>query len=328
MTTRRRALGGGSCRGAAARPRAPGSVAVLLCLGLTVAACGGDASSEGPAVPELVVRETEVVIGRAARAESVALLTDANDLITIDPRRRRSDRQSVPHDQTDSLWGLAWSEGVLWTLANRTRVRRVGGKRGLVDERSLTGPALGLFGWRGRVILQPAMRQVGTVALEWSATGRDPQPFGGLQLRAYGTTRAEMLAFNLVMCGLSHGTRLPCWFRDEKRVDQVRVDGTSQWLELPSLVSPPRGASEPLEDSHRAVHDAYVSADEDLWILGWTRGASQAAHSSLRRLIRFDEQGTQTGDYLLPRPARLLLGVYGERLYFLGADGRIDAQRL
>jgi hypothetical protein len=106
------------------------------------------------------------------------------------------------------------------------------------------------------------------------------------------------------------------------------VDGTGQWVELPSLVSPPRGASGPLEDSHRAVHDAYVSADEDLWILGWSRGASQAAHASLRRLIRFDEQGTQTGDYLLPRPARLLLGVYGQRLYFLGADGRIDAQRL
>ena len=166
------------------------------------------------------------------------------------------------------------------------------------------------------------------MALEWSAAGRDPEPFGGLQLRAYGTTRAEMLAFNLVMCGLSHGTWLPCWFRDEKRVDQARVDATGEWLELPSLVSPPRGASLPLEDAHRAVHDAYVSADDDLWILGWTRGASDAARSSLRRLLRFDEQGTQTGDYLLPRPARLLLGVYGQRLYFLGADGRIDAQRL
>ncbi len=156
------------------------------------------------------------------------------------------------------------------------------------------------------------------MALEWSAAGRDPEPFGGLQLRAYGTTRAEMLAFNLVMCGLSHGTWLPCWFRDEKRVDQARVDATGEWLELPSLVSPPRGASLPLEDAHRAVHDAYVSADDDLWILGWTRGASDAARSSLRRLLRFDEQGTQTGDYLLPRPARLLLGVYGPAVIFSG----------
>ena len=328
MTTRRRALGGGRGRGAVARPRASGSAMVLLCLVLTAATCGGDASSKGPAVSEPVVRETEVVIGRAARAESVVLLTDGHVLITIDPQKRRSDRHSVSHDRTDSLWGLAWSEGALWTLANRTRVRRVAGKRGLADEKSLTEPALGLFGWRGRVILQPARPQVGTVALEWSATGRDPEPFGGLQLRAYGTTRAEMLAFNLAMCGLSHGSWLPCWFRDEKRVDQVSADATGQWLELPSLVSPPRGTSLPLEDSHRAVHDAYVSVDDDLWILGWTRDASDAARSSVRRLLRFDKQGTQTGDYLLPRPVRLLLGVYGQRLHFLGADGRIDAQRL
>ena len=259
---------------------------------------------------------------------SVALLTDGYDLIMVDPQGRRSDRQSSTGGGNDSLWGLAWSESVLWTLTNRTRLRRVAGERDPVDEKSIGQPALGLFGWRGRVILQPATQQVGTAALVWSPTGADRQPFGELRLRPYGASRAEMLAFNLVMCGLSHGTRMPCWFRDENRVDRINVDGVGRLLELPSLASPPGGASRSLEYSHRTIHDAYVSVNDDLWVLGWTRSANESRPSSLRRLLRFDERGAQTGDYLLDRPARLLLGVFGPQLYFLGVDGRIGAKRL
>ena len=175
--------------------------------------------------------------------------------------------------------------------------------------------------------MQPARWTVGTSALEQAmpraGTGT---PFGTLQLRAFPGSRAEALAFNLVMCGVGLGRELPCWFRDGIEVERVRLDGSGGVHRVAALAWQPPTVGMDVEGRSRPIRDVLISPSGEMYVLstgGWDPGGSDDGLG--RQLLRYDASNHLISRTDLAVPARLILTVHDHRCVVMAADGSLFA---
>ncbi|MDP6580165.1 MAG: hypothetical protein QF681_05870 [Vicinamibacterales bacterium] len=298
--------------------------AVLLFI-MLAGACGR-AIGDGPAgdehkMPESVVDVGEAIVGRAVVRQATVLLTDQSELISLEPQAGRSRRWPLRGANGATFWGLAWTEGALWTLVDRYALGRLASNGELAERIDLREPHVGLFGWKAQLILQPARWETGRPALRRGPTRGASGPFGALVLRPYPGPRAEMLAFNLVRCGWSDGTEVPCWFSDETTLDRIDAAGASRTLVVPGLHRSPEGSGVALEQRPRPIRDAYVTAADTLWVLTTAQEPTSNGDRYGRRLVQIRRDGESVGERWLPYPARLILRADRRAVHLLDAGG-------
>ena len=255
----------------------------------------------------------------AARAgEVVWLLTNTKRLIEFSVPRRSSTAVAVEgFREDDEVWGLASSgEGTLWTLLTPSLVAEVR-TNGTVGRRiPLTRQYLGLHGSPGGLLVQPVNVLAGRQILESvQRPGETGRAVGSLRVVKFAT-RAETLARNLVGCGLSRTTEVPCWVNHDPRVHRIGADGTGRVIELGDALMQRRGRRVRPLDEPGPVIDAQIGHDGALWVLFRPVGEGRELE-----IARYAPDGVRTHHHQLERDVRFILDVAGTRCLLLARAG-------
>ena len=273
------------------------------------------ACSEQPS--PVVLGPDEMVIGRSLHAGHVRLLTSRRRVITM----KLADGVTVAHrlkglSVDEAVWGLARSaDGRLWTLAGTSQLAEI--DQGDIARRlPLRGDYVGLFGFGGTLLLQPAA--VAPEELILRRFDLETQVFervGSFRASPFAT-RPETLVLNLVGCGSTQFTELPCWFNQDLRIDRVSADGSGR-QQVVSGVDFVRSVSEKgLQRLERPgpIMDAHIDASGMLWVLVATDESSPSDKRFV--LVRYDASGRLQDRIAVPGRPRLILdaGSAGARL--------------
>jgi hypothetical protein len=264
-----------------------------------------------------------VVSGRTAW-----IATEGDALVRVDLDRGSYTRRSLhPLGDGEHIWGLATTgRDEMWTLLDRGTLAGFA-EDGTIQRRiSLAEPHVGVFG-SGRELLYQVMNFEPPVdALTTGPPGTTRRrPWGGMRTRALPLTRGAVAALNLVSCGATAGRSIPCWFPDQAAVTLTDASGASRDIPLEGLPVVPPEILLASDNPRRPVRDVFVSRSDDLWVLesGEPPGADVQGRPGGWALARYDAAGRLFRRVRLPEPARLLLGVTGDRCLLLSWDGRI-----
>lgn len=267
----------------------------------------------------------ELIVGNVVAGPTVWLATGTDALIRVDTIGRRFTRAQIrPLMPGEHVWGLASNgSGTFWTLVGRSVLAEVSGDGQIVRRTTLEQPHVGVFGGRHELLYQVMDFHPPAEALTAGPPGGARRPWGAMRTRARPLARAAVAALNLVACGSSQGTFIPCWFPDEAAVTLTDPSGTSREVRLDGL---PVVAPEVLlaaENPRRPVRDVYVSATDDVWVLG--SGQALRSEDSERPggwlLARYDADGRLLRRMQLPEPARLVLSATLDTCLLLAWNG-------
>ena len=287
---------------------------VLVCLLTVLAACGVPSEDR-------LVSPDEVVLGRVRVDEAVWLLTDTKRLVRFSVPHRTSTAVSVSGlGRDDEDWGLASvGQGPLLTLLGPSTVVEVGMDGKVARRLALRQPHVGIYGVRGGLLVQPVNATSGSAALEWiSSPGDVGRVVGTLRITRFGT-RAETLARNLVGCGLSLTSELPCWFNQDPRVHRVGFGDEGSIVELGAVWGNATGRGDRPLDEAGPVIDAHIASDNGLWVLTRTSGRGERGEND--EVARYAPDGTQTHRRELAGRVRCMLDVSGTNGIFLSREG-------
>lgn len=278
-------------------------------------------------------------MGRAARAasRSVVLLTEAGQLVDINPRLYEVTVHEVQGlSPLDRLWGLAClQDRWLWTTVSPRTLLRLDALGRILERVASDIPVVALFGApSGGLLVQQMPVPVGQPALSLTIPGRPGRtPWPGLHARP-GRSPREQIARNLVSCGIgtiasargsaSEGERdgsgggaprpvvkprrgfLPCWFADADRV--VLSDGsTVEEVVLPSALRAHLDRTSP-------IWDFALTARRRWWLLAKSEKDGPRGASCLV---------TGATTFHLPTPARLILHASRSSCLVATIDGRL-----
>jgi hypothetical protein len=270
----------------------------------------------------------ELIVGRVVSGGTAWIATGGDALVRVDLRRGSYTRSALhPLGDGEHIWGLASTgRDEMWTLLDRGTLARFA-EDGTIHRRiALAEPHVGVFG-SGRELLYQVMNfEPPADALTTGPPGgAERRPWSGMRTRALPLARAAVAALNLVSCGATAGRSIPCWFPSQAAVTLADASGASHEILLEGL---PVVAPEILLASAnppRPVRDVFVSDREDLWVLGSGEppGTNVATRPGGWMLARYDARGRLFRRVQLPEPARLLLGVTGDRCLLLSWEGRV-----
>lgn len=209
------------------------------------------------------VVSSSLIVGRAVCNNAVWLLSEHLELTEIAPLTLTTRTRAVGGFRRDERpWGLACvTDRTLWTLPSARMIARITADGQVVDRRSLSAPATALFAAGDRLLLQSAPPVIGTSLLGSSTPGRPGElhPWPGLLGRA-APSRVDLLAHNLVSCGIGFGQNLPCWLADDTQI--VVSDGIhARQLSFPFVQAADIDREAPIRDV------ALVGSDR-VWLLG------------------------------------------------------------
>jgi hypothetical protein len=216
----------------------------------------------------------------------------------------------------DKPWGLAClSDGSLWTLAASRVLARMTAE-GVVHERvTLQFPRLAIFGWTDRLLfLQlplPIAKPILATGLPRAVGSSQPWP------RFFGRaaeSRTDLIARNLVSCGIGRERDLPCWFADDKRI--TISDGTGfTSTSFAALYEGPLDAAAP-------IWDVALGSRDTRWLLV-SAAMPVAGHKVGGRLVKATADGRTEASLELNPPARTILHADSARCTLLTVDGRL-----
>ena len=267
----------------------------------------------------------ELIVGNVIAGSTVWLATGSDALIRVDTIGRRFTRAQIrPLVPGEHVWGLASNgSGSFWTLVGRSVLAELSGDGQIVRRTMLDQPHVGVFAGRRELLYQVMDFHPPAAALAAGPPGGARRPWGTMHTRVRPLARAAVAALNLVACGSSQGRFIPCWFPDEAAVTLTDPSGASREVALDGL---PVVAPEVLlaaENPRRPVRDAYVSAKDDIWVLG--SGQAPRAEDSERPggwlLARYDADGRLLRRMQLPEPARLVLSATLDTCLVLAWNG-------
>lgn len=272
-----------------------------------------------------IVLAGHTIVGRAAGFESILLLTDEPALVTVDARSLHATRRvlaDVP--DPERIWGLArLDDGTIWTLLDRKLLAQLTPEGRVARRIALDQPHLGLFGLGRELVYQLLPSPGQTSALTAGPPGTsERRPIGGLSLRESDDRRAEVWVRNLVYCGLSRGSALPCWFTDQAVIDLIEPDGHQRQIRLPILdVEPPHRPSS-VTDPQQPIWDAILLRDEVLVLSrSITSPAEHKAESPAWHLWRFGLDGRVRSRCRIDAGPRILLDADDASGSFLTWEG-------
>lgn len=296
----------------------PGSsscaVLVLLC-GMTAPA----AATAGLQVRIVAVDRsvgTSLIVGRAQCADGVWLLNESRQLVQIALNRAISIHPVRGLDPQDQPWGLACPAGrTLWTLANPRTLARVAQDGAVVERLSLQVPRIALFGVGDYLLFEPVPPKPASPVLAFGLPRRpqEARPWPGLIAQAT-STRAELFTKNLVTCGLTTRSAVPCWFAGDTQVvlsDGSRVDRYA----FPSIRAADVDGAAPLRDA------AFVGVDR-LWLLP-TSLRRHDGRQAAGRIILATTAGREISRLALDPPVRLMLAATSSSCLLLTVRGEL-----
>jgi hypothetical protein len=269
------------------------------------------------AVPGTRPVPPQLIVGRSGCGGATWLLTDARDLVQIPHETNAPVIRAVKGLQAgDKPWGLACLiDGSLWTLANSFTLVRMT-PDGIVRERvTLRVVMLSLFGWTDRLLFVqlPLLiaRPILTTALPRSIGEQQPWP---KFLGRAAESRADLIARNLVNCGIGRGRDLPCWFADDRRI--TVSDGLAATsVSFAALYDGPVDAAAP-------IWDVALGGATTRWVLV-TAAAPVAGHKVGGRLAKTTAQGETEASLSLTPPARAIVHAGDTRCVLLTVDGQL-----
>lgn len=253
---------------------------------------------------EIVASRTindSVIVGRARCPDSRWLLNGARQLMEISPSNRTVAIHPVRGlEREDQPWGLAClTDQTLWMLTTPRTLARVGRDGAIVERLSLPAPWIELFGAGDRLLFERMPPVIASPVLATSRP-RSPQasrPWPGLLART-AAARADVLATNLVSCGLANGPTVPCWFPSDTQV--VLSDGTQiRRHSFPWIRAADVDPAAPLRDV------AFVERGR-VWLLATSSRLYQGRRAGGRLLLATTE-GREIARIDLDPPARLVL---------------------
>jgi hypothetical protein len=258
-----------------------------------------------------------LIVGRAVCSHGTWLLTEHPDLILIThPARQVTIHRLEGLRTNDRPWGLAClTDGTLWSLATPRVLIRISAE-GVVRERvELRFPRVAMFGWGDRLLFidLPMLIAKPLLATAIPRARGESMPWPRFLGRA-AEARADLVARNLVNCGIGNGRRLPCWFADERRV--VVSDGVSaNTVSFAALSARDVAPATP-------IWDLAMGGADTVWLLASARGSAGAAVSGAR-LIKTDGRGTELATLALVPSARMIVAATATTCVLLAADGRL-----
>lgn len=271
-----------------------------------------------------IVLPGDTIVGRAYGSESTLLLTDEPALVAVDARSLRATRRVlVDVPDPERIWGLArLDDGTIWTLLDRTLLAQLTPEGRVARRIVLDETHLGLYGLGRELVYQLLPSPAQTSALTVGPPGAsERRPTGGLSLRAPDDRRAEVWARNLVYCGLSRRSALPCWFTDQAMMDLIETGGHNRQIRLPVLEvqSPHRPSG--VTDPPQPIWDAILFRDEVLVLSRSTPPALQQTDSPAWHLWRFGLDGRTRSHCRIDAAPRILLDADGAVCSFLTWEG-------
>jgi hypothetical protein len=260
---------------------------------------------------------SSLIVGRAVCSHGTWLLTEHPDLILIThPARQVTIHRLEGLRTNDRPWGLAClADGTLWSLATPRVLIRISAE-GVVRERvELRFPRVAMFGWGDRLLFidLPMLIAKPLLATAIPRARGESMPWPRFLGRA-AEARADLIARNLVNCGIGNGRRLPCWFADERRV--VVSDGASaNTVSFDALSARDVAPATP-------IWDLAMGGADTLWLLAGARGSAGGSVSGAR-LIKTDGRGTELATLALVPSARMIVAATDTTCVLLAVDGRL-----
>jgi hypothetical protein len=270
----------------------------------------------------------ELIVGRVVAGSHAWLLTGGNAVVHVDLAAARHTRVVVnPVAEHEHLWGLASTgDGTFWTLVGRAVLAQMSEDGRLQRRIELAAPHVGVFG-AGRELLYQVMNfQPPADALAAGPPGEAPRrAWSRMRTRALPFARTAVAALNLVSCGATASGTIPCWFPDQAAVTVTDAPGHSREFQLEGLPTLPAEVLLASDNPRRPIRDAFVSADNHIWILGSGEPppAEAAPKPGAWVLARYDRDGRLLRRLQLREPARLLLNASDQRCVLLSWDGRV-----
>jgi hypothetical protein len=275
------------------------------------------------------VLASEVIVGHASVGKRAWLATGNDALVRIDLDSGRFSRMEIhPLETGEHVWGLARTDaGELWTLLGRTTLARVGQNNGRVERRvRLHEPHLGVFGAGRELVFQVMNLHPPVRPLEAGATGGEMRHvWSEMRTRSLPFAPGAVAALNLVSCGTTSGSAVPCWFPDRPALTLTDRTGASREIALEGLPLVPPGKLLVSENPQGAVRDAVVTQGNEVWVLG--SGEPSEKRSPARPggwvLARYDFDGRLFRRVHLPQPGRVILGASADACLLLAWDGTV-----
>jgi hypothetical protein len=258
----------------------------------------------------------EIIVGRAVCGRTTWLLTETPQLVEV----RTPDGGGIVRAVTglaagDSVWGLACpSDQELWTLATPHALVRLT-LEGRASERiRLALPAFALFAVPNQLVREQLPLVAGESVLV-SGAPRQPSAvlWKGLIARA-SADASDIVARNLVNCGIPFGPVLPCWFTDAAAVS---LSDGARATDVPVPVV--RAAS---VDGAVPIHDVAVGGANRLWLLA-TGPPIAGGRRAAGRVLELDRAGLERGQLELSTPVRLILAATQSACWLLTVRGEI-----
>jgi hypothetical protein len=288
---------------------------IFIALVVTLLASPAIPALRARMVPDTVSVPSNLIVGRSVCANTTWLLTDWPELIAVSATRKVVVRPVKGVTPMDRLWGLAClSDGSLWTLAAGRVMARLG-TDGTVRERvDLRAPRLALFGWLDRLLFADLPTPVGKPLLGTSLPReRSSTPWPKF-LGRMAESRAEVIARNLVNCGIGRGRELPCWFADDRRI--TISDGTT--AHSTSFAALYEGKF----DAAAPIWDVAVGGADTLWLLISTP-APAGGRKLGGRLVKTNRAGATLASLELHPLARTILHAGETHCALLTVDGHV-----
>jgi hypothetical protein len=309
----------------------------IVVLAFAVGACRAVVTRQVPATAGVramfgPVIGAEVIAGRADDGEEVLLLAGGADLVRIDLAAARASRVRLQIGVVDQCWSLArLAGGSLWTLKGRRTLARVDRDGRILEETALGDAHFGLFAAGERLVYQRADFTPPAPALQvGSPDGARRTAWSAISTRTFPSlARASVAALNMLSCGETAARERACWFPDEAAVWLVTEGGDTRRVPLSGLDLVAPEVLLTSDNPRRPVRDAYVDADEHLWVLSSgvpSPGAEQAPGGWV--LAHYAPTGAAEGAARLSEPARVILRADRARVLLLTSRGmvaRVDA---
>lgn len=269
----------------------------------------------------------EVVGGRADDGRGqVWLLGGGEAIVRIDLKAGIGTRTPIHLSKGESCWGLArLDDGSLWTLRGRSTLVQVGAGGRVAREVPLPEPHFGLYARGDRLVYQPArFVQSGRLLFAGAPGDPHPEPWSSIEARSFpALARASAAALNMVACGATRTTELPCWFPDDTSLALVGADGTRR-VALDGLTKVPPEVLLASENPARPLRDVFVDEAGSIRVL--SSGVPPAGHDDQPGgwlLAEYTAAGALVRILPLGEPVRLILGADSSRLLVLTGAGMV-----
>ncbi len=256
---------------------------------------------------------TETIVGRARWQGKLVLLTDGPALVTIEPA---GGVVRVPVEGPRGAfdpWGLAESDGKLFTVAGFSTLMQVSADGAVSDPVPLELPLTNLVDLPDGMAVQAAGANAGaSLLMHVNGAGR-LLPLRSPPRRRFGLTAAEENLLHLLSC--SAPPQVICWLpnddhlfafdndelREVLRLADLRVIADDQFLQNLDL---------------RVITDALVSAEGEYLVLH-----DDAGSSAVQMISSFDADGRKIGAISAPEPLRLLVAATAREAEALSRAG-------